>query len=209
MVLDPITDKLKDFKKLEKVLISIRIFFKKIAIMHEKGEFSKIKGSICNIPIEAANICNILPRPAVSNGLIVVKLKRDLKYRGHVCFERVCPHIVYQEVNHLKSYNKFYEGISIAKDLSSKDMSKFSDIVEIQGQSECVIEKKISGRKESTENVNDRIETEFASVEDPLNMHRTASNETTLVSDILNIINEEDVIIAPGQGKKNSFNFKR
>ena len=42
----------------------------------------------------------------------------------------------------------------------------------------------------------------FASVEDPLNMHRTASNETTLVSEIPNIINGEHVIIAPGQGKK-------
>ena len=149
MVLDPITDKLKDFKKLEKVLISIRILFKKIAIIHGKGEFSKIKGSIFNIPIEPANICNILPRPAVSNGLIMVKLKRDLKYRGHVCFERVCPHIVYQAVNHLKSYNKFYEGISIEKGLSSKDMSKFSDIVEIQGQSECVIEKKFLAEKKA------------------------------------------------------------
>ena len=53
--------------------------FKKIAIMHAKGDISKINGSICNITIEAANICNILPRPAVFNGLIVVKLKRDLK----------------------------------------------------------------------------------------------------------------------------------
>ena len=52
--------------------------------MYEKCEFYKIKGSICSIPIEAANICNILPRPAVSNRLIIVKLKRDLKYRGHV-----------------------------------------------------------------------------------------------------------------------------
>ena len=52
------------------------------------------------------------------------------------------------------------------------------------------------------ENINGRSETEFASVEDPLNMHRTASNETTLVSEILNIINKKNVIIAPGQGKK-------
>ena len=37
----------------------------------EKGEFSKIKGSICNIPIETANICNILPRSAVSNGFML------------------------------------------------------------------------------------------------------------------------------------------
>ena len=81
-------------------------------------------------------------------------------------------------------------------------MFKFSDIVEIQGQSECVADKNVSHRKESTENINDRSETEFASVEDPLNMHRTASNKTTLVSDIPNIINDENVIIAPGQGKK-------
>ena len=40
-------------------------------------------------------------------------------------------------------------------------------------------------------------ETEYASVEDPLNMHRPASNETTLISDIPNILNEERVIIAP------------
>ena len=61
-----------------------------------------------------------------------------------------------------------------------------------------------------TENINGRSETsEFASVEDPLNMHRTAINETTLVSQIPNMINEENVIIAPGQEKKNSFNFKR
>ena len=52
------------------------------------------------------------------------------------------------------------------------------------------------------ENVNDNeSETEFASVEDPLNMHRTASSETTLVSEIPNIIDEENVIIAPAQGK--------
>ena len=41
--------------------------------MYGKGEFCKVKESICNIPIEATNI---LPRPAVSKGLIVVKLKR-------------------------------------------------------------------------------------------------------------------------------------
>ena len=65
----------------------------------------------------------------------------------------------------------------------------------------------IEKKKKNSENRND-TKTECASVEDPLNMHRTASNETTLVSEIPNIINEENVLIAPGQGKKNSFNFK-
>ena len=39
----------------------------------------------------------------------------------------------------------------------------------------------MSDRKEMTENINDRSEIELASVEDPLNMHKTASNETTLI----------------------------
>ena len=59
------------------------------------------------------------------------------------------------------------------------------------------------------ENINGRSETEFASVEDHLNMHITVSNKTTLLSDIPNEINEKNVIIAPEQGKKTSFNFKR
>ena len=73
MSLDPIPDELKDLKKVAKIFISKRIILKKIAIMHGKGEFTKIKGSIFNIPTEAANICNILSRPADSNELIVVK----------------------------------------------------------------------------------------------------------------------------------------
>ena len=76
MNLDLIPNKLKDLKKnKKKKLISKRTMFKRKAIMHGKGGFAKIKGSISNIPIKRANIYNILPRPAESNGLIVVKLK--------------------------------------------------------------------------------------------------------------------------------------
>ena len=59
----------------------------------------------------------------------------------------------------MKSYNRFYDNISIAKGLPCDEMLKFSDIVEIQGQSECVIEKHISDGKEITENINDKNET--------------------------------------------------
>lgn len=39
-----------------------------------------------------------------------------------------------------------------------------------------------------SESIND-TETAYASVKDPLNMHRTASNQTTLLSEIPNVIN--------------------
>ena len=189
MILDPIPDELNDFKKLEKILIFNRITLKKKAIMHGKGEFAKIENSICNIPIKAGNICNILPRPADSNGLIVVKLKRDLKYRGYLYFEPVCPNVIYEPLHYLKTHNKFYENISVSKGLSSKEMINFSSIDEHQDIAESIHKKNISKEKE------------YGSVEDPLSMHRTGSNETAVVSEIPCLINDENVIIAPGQGK--------
>ena len=211
LVLDPIPDELKDLKKLE-VLISKRVLFKKIAVLCGKGGFSKIKGSICNVPIEAAKICNILTRLAVSNESlnksikidkvshksIVVKLKRDLKYRGRVYFEPVRPHTIYQVLTYWKSHNKFYEAISIAKSLASEEMFRFSGILEMQGENVSVTEKIISDGKEMNESINaesiNDTGTEYASAEDPLDMHKTASFET-LVSEIPNIINGENFTI--------------
>ena len=73
---------------------------------------------------------------------------------------------------------------------------KFKAIINV------LLKKNISDGKEITEHRNGRSEPEFALVEDLLHMHRTASNKTTLVSMIPNIILEENFIIAPGQRKK-------
>ena len=93
-------------------------------IMYGISEFCKVKESICNIPIEAANICNILPRPAVSIGLIFVKLKRCHNTRVmYISNQFVHTYTkLFFRSNSLKSHNKFYEDISIAKGLSSEDM---------------------------------------------------------------------------------------
>ena len=76
---------LSNLNRLERVLISRRILFKKVSIM-PKGRFLKLKGSI---PMESDDITNVIPRGADSNGLLIVKLKRKLSYRGHVYFEAV------------------------------------------------------------------------------------------------------------------------
>ena len=71
---------LQNLRKLEKVLISKRILFKKVAIMHGKGEFAKIKRNISNIPVDTDTVCNVLPRPINNNGLALVKLNHHLIY---------------------------------------------------------------------------------------------------------------------------------
>ena len=65
---------LSNLNRLERLLISRRILFKKIGIM-SKGQFHTLKGSICNIRVNTSGIIILLPHGADSNGLVVVKLK--------------------------------------------------------------------------------------------------------------------------------------
>ena len=63
----------------------------------------------------------------------------------------------------------------------------------------------IDKHQDVTERIHKKIisnETEYGSVEDPLSTHTTGSNETALFPEIPSIINDENVIVAPGQGKK-------
>ena len=59
--------------------MSEMILFKKITIMHVKGKIFKIKRTICNVLIKSAEVLIVSQKPADSNGLIVVRLKRDLR----------------------------------------------------------------------------------------------------------------------------------
>ena len=49
-----------------------------------KGQSSKLKGALRNIFTDVVDVCNMLPRPADSNDIIIVKLKRKLQHRDGV-----------------------------------------------------------------------------------------------------------------------------
>ena len=108
--------------------------------MYDKGNSSKIKRSTCNVLIEASDIRNVLPRSVVSNRLIVVKLKRDPKYRDMYILNQLATYF-FQTLTKLKSDNKLYERISIAKRLLSEKLFIFSDIFEIQTENDSVLKK--------------------------------------------------------------------
>ena len=40
-----------------------------------KGQQRKIKGAICNVPVNCDETCNILPRPPERSGIVLLKLK--------------------------------------------------------------------------------------------------------------------------------------
>ena len=82
--------------------------------MHGKGEFSKLKGLPCNVPVESDDVSKVLPRGADSNGITRVKVKRDLKYKEHVLFEPVKPNILVRFLQYLRKNNHLYQDITIS-----------------------------------------------------------------------------------------------
>ena len=104
----------RDLRGLERVLVAKRILFKKVTVMPTKGQSPKMKGSICNIPIsEIDNNCNSLPRPADSNGVIIVELKRKAAYRGHMLFEPIRLRLTEILLQYLKKHNHLYRKTEI------------------------------------------------------------------------------------------------
>ena len=110
--IDDFPPEFQGIRRLETVLISRRILFKKIAIM-PKGQSPKLKGCICNVPINVKDVVNTLPRQVNANDIVSVKLKRKLEYRGHVLFETVRPDFVFQLLHFLKNNNPLYSDIEI------------------------------------------------------------------------------------------------
>ena len=64
MCIEPLPKELQGLR-LETILISKKIFFKKVAIMHGKGELTKLKGNICNI-VENENVIYTLFQDKIS-----------------------------------------------------------------------------------------------------------------------------------------------
>ena len=74
--IDDIPTELNTLEKLQQILIAQRIVFEKIVVM-PKGQQKKIKGAICNVPVECDQTFSILLRPPESSGIILQKLKRN------------------------------------------------------------------------------------------------------------------------------------
>ena len=198
---------LQNVRRLEKTLIARRLLFKKNSIM-PKGQFPKIKGTICNVPIDTVDICNTLPQPADSNGLVIVKLKRKLQYRGHVFFDAVRPRVIQRLLQYLKIYNPLYHDIEINISHTATDLILINNntsvctLLDINVDVDQSIPIEIASADEypGSDSVNDEelTHSEFESFENPLDQHRLPANETALITSIPSV--EEAAVIAPGEG---------
>ena len=79
-----------------------------------KGQQRKIKGAICNVPVECDQTCNQLPHLPDRSCIIILELKRKLQEaRGHVYFQVSPPELIQQVLNWLKVHNPWYKDILV------------------------------------------------------------------------------------------------
>ena len=130
MELYAIPMQLKCLRKLESVLVSQRIMFEKLVVM-PKGKQRKIYSTVCNIPVNCDTVCQSLPRPPESSGIIMLKLKRKLKYHGHPYYESVRPAIVYDALDYLRNNNTLYSNIDIVMTNIANELVSFENPQEL------------------------------------------------------------------------------
>ena len=81
-----------------------------------KTSFARFCGSrISSVPVECDETSSLLPRPPERSGIVLLKLKRKLQFRGHVYFQAVRPRFVLQasQLQWLKANNILHEEIQI------------------------------------------------------------------------------------------------
>ena len=203
LYVNEVPSELAVLEKLEQILIAQRIVFQKIIVM-PKGQQRKIKGAICNVPVECDQTCSVLPRPPERSGIIMLKLKRKLEFRGYVYFQAVRPPIVLNALNWLRVNNELYTNIEIDIDniganftnlqqddntIEGETLNNVSDIntSTLHDDTTCSTNSTPTGNEEE--------------IDDPLNEFRAATNETCLQSVIPDypvVIEENDCIVSLG-----------
>ena len=182
-----------------------------------KGQCPKIKSAICNVAINASDICKVLPRGMDNNGVVQLYPKKRLNFKSHVLFQAVRPKVVHGVLDLLKKNNALYYDIDINLDNIPKNWVNTIETNEDQNIPDCHIQKtkvinrdhitfiddneplKISDfsiKDDSAEK--DNVEEESNSLDD----YWIPSSETAYVADVqYDLRDDAGLAIAPGKNK--------
>ena len=173
-----------------------------------KGQYPKVKGAICNVPVDTEEICDVLPRPAENNGLLFVKLKRKLEYKGHVYFEPVRPEKIRDVLQYLKANNYLYadtevdmENVPIELcfvDDVSVPTNSSNDVSHIDYSCSAIYEEMSDS---DTSDSDDDSDTYIRAKANPLDNDRIVSNETSMLPKFPIQAGLDNINIAPGEGR--------
>jgi len=98
---------------LEMRCISLRIPFMKICALRKGGQ-GKIDGPCVNVPAKTDQLVDeVLPRVPEDLQMIMLKLKRRMKYKSHHIFDYIRPVKVMEALMWLKTNNPFYADVRV------------------------------------------------------------------------------------------------
>ena len=200
-------DRFSDIRRLERIIISKRLLFKKVTIM-SKGQAPKMKGAICNVPINVEDICNVLPRGMDNNGIVRVSLKKKMSFKSNVFFEPIRPNFVRNVLLYLKTNNPLYTDIVIDLDAIPQywvNMINNDDELGNDGKKDEIVITDGNEIHFVNEQSIPTIQDGLLKEEDinPLDNFRLSASETAYVPDLaFDIVDSSNVIIAPGENKK-------
>ena len=180
-----------DCEKQEKYLNAIR---NQSAIAQQNRKISKLHVDVC-----ISQFCQKI-KEGPYYGIIFLKLKRKLQFRGHVYYQAVCPEIVLNALNWLKANNELYKTITIDIDRIDRDLTtlEVTSIPECYTSTSTDVEQPMNEQDLSTdgiitEQINEpknekpvinetskkaQQEEQEEEIDDPLNKHRAPTNET-------------------------------
>ena len=190
--MDQAPPELEELRKLESILVAQRLVSQKIVVLL-KGQQKKVKGAICNVPVNCETVCKSLPRPSEQSGVILLKLKRKLKYSGHQYCEAVRPESLRRALEFLKEKNHLYQNVEIGMENTGEHplhINKIKDSVKS-------IFEDLSDSKEKTTSslryernsvsgdgavLTEKACDEEEEIDDPQNQYWVSVNETCLES---------------------------
>ena len=203
-----VPDRFSDNRKLEKIIISRRILFKNVTII-SKGQAPKMKGAICNVPINAADICNVLPRGMDNNGIVRVALKKKMCFKSNVYFQPVRPNFVNEILLYLENANHLYSDIEIQinsippfwiNTINNND----GDNDDEQETEDFEVSKGFTENKIQT-HLKSKLQTNILEEEDPnpLDDFRVSASETAFVPELsYEVVHDSNITIAPGENRE-------
>lgn len=115
MQIEPVPQELLCLNSLEQHLISLHIPFMKVMALPKGGQ-KNIHGPVVCVPSDLKKT-TMLPLRNENNNLLRVKLKRKLSYKGYYEYQFINPTHLINALEYLKQNNKWYDGISINRDV--------------------------------------------------------------------------------------------
>jgi len=213
---------------LESRLLSQRYPFMKILLL-PRGKQKAVHGSMVNVPVDVQETCSILPRCPTSNGLIALKIKRKLSYRGHVFSQYIRPSAINEALLVLKRINPLYADCTFNTNWQDEYVEADSELWEgltsdnpahnteqstkVQEDTlpEAQIQQKVSSHdiasvtatlpkdEEQEENTEEEYQSDEETEDNPL---RSVSYDTCMCPDDILTDQFETLSLAPGEGQK-------